>query len=104
MNYIGPERDSRHGWKCGYAPLGTCCDKEVAFHGVTVSAEPELRYSFGVCAEHLMELPPECDYVHPHVTPCGIPGALFIIAENTCRIEFDRDELSAERVLVRATS
>lgn len=92
LDWIGPPRDPEMKYFCGFAPrLGDLhCNRDVTWHGIKFDENGDI-IAVSSCDLHQDVITDICEYVHPHVHPCGIDGAIFRWPENECFIDWDEN-------------
>ena len=87
--WMGAEREEWQNLLCGYsaAPGELYCDRDASWHGLRFNGGDLIAME--ACDEHAQVIRELCDYVHPLVHPCCIPGALFRWPENECFTDWD---------------
>jgi hypothetical protein len=86
--WIGPESEPWRTALCSYSlkPGEPHCTRDATWHGMKFDGDDVVPMES--CDEHKPIVEALCDYVHPYVHPCGIPGSLFQWPENECITEW----------------
>jgi len=70
-----------------------------SWHGV----ERDLRYGIVTCDRHQLFMGSLVYWVHELASPCGLPAARFVAADNRCEVDWAAAEREFERLTRRTT-
>lgn len=83
-------------WRVGHCSYShteadLACLADARWHGIVLGEDLK---GLACCDEHKPIMETIVQYIHPLDSPCGLPDALFIEAENRCVLPWDEGDLA----------